>query len=166
MPTNQTTTVEPKAPETPEEVTMSASFEEIKAACLGADNDFICQQLEAKSTLDQARENWMLELAVRAEDSAKQLSDSAAQLTEVQNKLNELENATPVTTEPTSQVDLGVDPVNENKTDAPAADDYRTQWKELVNKYKKQGLDPAKATLKANREAPELRQAFVNEVNA
>jgi signal peptide peptidase SppA len=38
-----------------------ATYAELKAACIGADSDFICKQMDAAATLDTARSNWMAE---------------------------------------------------------------------------------------------------------
>jgi hypothetical protein len=38
-----------------------ATYDELKAGCLGADPAFLCGQLEAKATLPQAQSAWMAE---------------------------------------------------------------------------------------------------------
>ena len=59
---------------------VSASFEDIKTLCPGADSDFICAQLEKKATADQAQSAWMEEQNQRieaAEQRAKEAEEKA-----------------------------------------------------------------------------------------
>lgn len=44
---------------------MTATIQELRAACPGADNDFIVGQLEAGATVEKATANWLQELATR-----------------------------------------------------------------------------------------------------
>ena len=49
----------PKMSEPNKETPKAATLKEIKAACPGADEKFICAQLEAEATVDQASAAWM-----------------------------------------------------------------------------------------------------------
>lgn len=54
----------------------AATFQELKAELIGADASFLVAQLEASSTLDQARKAWMGELNARNQASAKAADDA------------------------------------------------------------------------------------------
>jgi len=58
--------------------TPAATFDELVAGLVGADNDFIVAQLRKKATMDQARADWMAEQNTRLEAAEKARDDAQA----------------------------------------------------------------------------------------
>jgi len=63
---------------TPPPVPQAAGYEDLKAACPGADSDFLCSQLDGKATLDQARTAWMQEQNRRIEAAEEETRQAQA----------------------------------------------------------------------------------------
>jgi len=64
----------PAAPAAP----IAATFAELKAGLVGADSEFICQQLEASATLPAAQSSWMAEQARRLEGARAEATEAKA----------------------------------------------------------------------------------------
>ena len=58
--------------------TPAATFDELVAGLVGADNDFIVVQLKKKATMDQARADWMAEQNKRLEAVQRERDDAKA----------------------------------------------------------------------------------------
>lgn len=56
----------------------SATLEQLEANCPGADNDFLMKQLRGKVTVDQAKNNWLVEMNRRLAATQKELADAKA----------------------------------------------------------------------------------------
>jgi signal peptide peptidase SppA len=123
---------------------MAASYEEIVAACKGADAAFICKQLAGKATVEQARNAWTDELSSR--------------LAATQAENEQLKARKP-----------GVEPLTTEKAKGAGADasgDAVAKWNDAVEAKVKLGKTRAQAVAAVARENPELREAYVAAYNA
>jgi len=125
-------------------VPQAASFDELKAGCIGSDAAFLCSQLEVKATLPAAQVAWMGE----------------------QNKRIELANNATVDAKATA-VKPGVESLGSGTT-APKAEVANpiAAWNESVQGFVKQGMNNAKATRAAAKANPELREQMVTAHNS
>lgn len=142
-PTPATPASAPATPAAP----VAASYAEIKAACTGADADFICSQLEQSATIDQARNAWMAE-------QSKRLTAKEA----------ELAQAKAAAAKPPAP---GVAPLGDagaKKSDD--AGDPLARWNELVDGYAKTTGDRGKAISMAVRKHPEAHRDYLVAFNA
>ena len=130
------------------------SFELLKAACVGADNDFLCDQMARQNTIDQAREDWMIEQQLRLEERDKELEASIIRERESHKQ----------TTVATTVASTGVDPL-EDTVVASAAMDATSEWNALLQKKKDRGIPPSRATSELNRTHKDLRRRMVEEAN-
>lgn len=116
----------------------AATFAEIKATCIGADDSFICTQLERKSTVAEASAAWMSE----------------------QNKRIELATAK-------AAHKPGVEPVTSNsvaRDDAPSEaseEAYCARVRELCAS----GMTHLKASIQAAKQMPEAHAAYLRSTN-
>lgn len=140
------------SPAPPAPASTPAAYSEIVAACPGADEKFICRQLEGKATVEQARSAWMTEQNTRIQAADARAAQAAA-----------------------AAKKPGVDLAGEGGQAAAGSGDYGTleaaelanRWNALVDEKKKIcGGDTARALGLANRADPELRQALVAAANA
>ena len=133
-----------------------ATYEEITAACHGADAEFICDQLKNKSTVDQSREDWMAAQQLKIEEQQAELEDAKAREEEAKQVAKQA--AKPKT---------GVEALEEQQLSSSGveAQDYFAEWQGLVQKRVDQGATLQKATLSAAHENPQLRAQMVEEVN-
>lgn len=133
-----------------------ATYEEITAACHGADAEFICDQLKNKSTVGQARDDWMAAQQLKIEEQQAELEDAKAR--EEEAKQSAKQAAKPKT---------GVEALEEQQLSSSGveAQDYFAEWQGLVQKKVDQGATLQKATLSAAHENPQLRAQMVEEVN-
>lgn len=77
--TNTVQASPPPLPAGPLELGRSeASFEELVAACPGADNDFLVSQLKSKATVEQAQAAWMEEQNARLAAKQKEVEEAQA----------------------------------------------------------------------------------------
>ena len=133
-------------------MTQPATYEELTAACHGADAEFLCDQLSNKATVEQARDDWMASQQLKIEEQQNELK--AAKDREEEAK----QAAKPKT---------GVDPLEEQQLSVAGAvsEDSCSEWKSLVRKKMDQGATLQRATLSAAHENPELRVRMIEEVN-
>ena len=133
-------------------MTQPATYEELTAACHGADAEFLCAQLSNKATVEQARDDWMASQQLKIEEQQNELK--AAKDREEEAK----QAAKPKT---------GVDPLEEQQLSVAGAvsEDSCSEWKSLVRKKMDQGSTLQRATLSAAHENPELRVRMIEEVN-
>jgi signal peptide peptidase SppA len=130
----------------------AASYDEIVAACKGASSDFVCDQLKAKATIEQARSAWTEEL-VRRNDAQTQ------RIAALEKDKDEAVRAAKV-------VKPGVAPLGVATAKAiEDAGDPIAEWHEKLEAKVKRGLTRARASSQLAREEPELRQAFVEAWN-
>ncbi|MBL4700447.1 MAG: S49 family peptidase [Phycisphaeraceae bacterium] len=124
----------------------AASFGEIKSACIGADSQFICDQLEAKATVDQAKNNWM-----KQQNDRLQKSEAGKQ--------NAEEKLSAQTNKP------GCDPLGDDATPGSkqGGGDARERWNAAIDEKVKAntGMERHLAAQAVAREEPALRQALV-----
>lgn len=131
----------PAAPVAP----VAASYEQIVATCAGADEKFICKQLAAKATQEQARDAWMVEMKSRL-DAAEAKAAEAAK----------------VPAKP------GVEPLATavKLTAATAAvDDPCAAWNEAVAAKVKSGLPRSRAVSTVAKENPDLHRDYLAAYN-
>jgi hypothetical protein len=127
-----------------------ATFEELKAGCVGADAAFICSQLEAKATLKQATAAWMSEQQKRIEAANKATEEAKAA------SVKAAEDAKAAAAKPGVKAittSNGNDPVTEG---SPIV-----QWNEAVAGKVKAGLPRDKAIAAVARENPDLHDAYL-----
>ena len=124
--------------------TTAATYEQLKAALPTADASFICDQLDAKATVDQARGAFMAECDKRvaiAEAKAKEL-------------------------EAKPQPAPGVDPLSAGGSGTITSDgDAVALWHEAVAAEVAQGKTKAKAISSTAKKNPDLHTAYVRAVN-
>lgn len=120
-------------------VSQPASFGDIKQSCTGADNDFICSQLEAGVTVAQAQQNWMAE----------------------QNRRIQAANAK-------SEKPGIEEPLRNNDGSQHAGGSATDQWNAAIDAkiQSNPSMTRSQATSMVAKENPELREAFVAESNA
>jgi len=142
VPTQDTPT--PAAPTAP----TAATFTELKAECVGADADFLVQQLETNATVPQARRAWMETQQARIEARDKKLADKA-------------------TAAPTPAP--GGKPVgdaNAGQPPAQASGDAITRWNAAVQENMAKGMDKPKAVRSLVTGSPELYDEYIEQYNA
>lgn len=124
---------------------IAASYEEIKAECEGADSTFICGQLEAKATVEQARRAYMAELKTRT--------------TAAEKRAEKAEDRKP--DKP------GVDALGTGKGggESEIEGDAVAQWDEAINAKMTAGKSKVRAVSELAKENPDLHQAMLAEYN-
>ena len=133
-------TVEATASPKPREP-VAATYEELKGACPGADAEFLCSQLEANATADQAVKAWMIAQQKRVDEANKRANRAAAAST-------------------VDGVGTAMDG-NGQSGGGSAAE----QWREALAAKVQGGVDKVKAVRLLAKEQPELHQAYVDEAN-
>ncbi|MCP4571483.1 MAG: S49 family peptidase [bacterium] len=131
-------TTEPPAPQ-------AATYDQIKSACSGADAAFICSQLDAKATTDQATKAWMAEQNQRIEASKAETEQVKA-----------------------AAAKPGVDALG-NGSGTPSnesAGDPIAQFNEAVAAKVKAGTSKARAISAVVKADPDLHAAYVAASNA
>lgn len=141
----QTATQETQTPK-------AATIAELKAACPGADADFLMGRLEAGATVGQAQAAWIAELSKRnqaAEAKAAEAEQKAA-AAEAKAKLS------------------GVDTLGNagSKTEASEGGDVVARWEAAVEAKMATIKDRRKAMAAVVHEDPDLHQAYVAAANA
>lgn len=139
-------TVAQTAPSAP----AAATIAEMKAGCPGASADFLCRQLEANATLDQAKSAWLAEQNAKLAATEKELQAAKAEL---------------AAKKPAPGVEALGDGSGRKQRETAA--DPIAEWNEKVEatmSARKCGRQAAQGIV-GNRE-PELRKAFVEAYNA
>lgn len=134
----------------------AATYAELKAACVGADSDFLCKQLEAAATTEAAQRAWMGEQQQRL-DAAKQ--EAAKVKAEAEKVAVDAE---------TAKRKPGVPPLGDGKPlESSASDeDPATAWREKVQAKMRRGMNQAAAMSAVETEHPGLRQQWLSSHNA
>jgi ClpP class serine protease len=129
-----------------------ATFAEIKAACVGADSDFICDQLEAGATKEAAVSAWMAEQQKRliAAEEAKAEAEEAKAEAEKRTKTGK----------------PGVDMLGHGCACASDGGDPIKTFRAAVEEKKRLGLTHTQATRAVVLEQPELHKAYIEAHNA
>lgn len=160
------------------------TVKQIKAKFPHANTDFIVKAMEEEMTLEEATSE-MIE-ALRAENEELKARLTAME-EEYDAKAKAMEDDKPAATEdeepeameeeePEAAEDEEEKPVAKAKAKSgvrpvakvgsgPRVTSARSQWSDLVAKYKGQGLDNVRALQRANRENPALRERMLEEVN-
>lgn len=128
----------------------AATIQELKAACVGSDADFIVSQLETSATVAQAQQAWAVEQQRRLEAAEKAAAEAQAKAAEAEAKANA----------------PGVDALGAGETKADEAADPVAAWNEAVAAKVAAGLPQAKAVAAVVHENPELHQAYLEAANA
>jgi len=131
-------------PPTPPPLPAAADYDELVAACPGADEKFVCSQLAAKATVAQATSAWM-----------------KAQNDRLQAQRADLEKARAAAAAP------GVDPLGSKQAagDDDEAGDPVAQFNELVAKKIAAGMPRRKAVFAVAKANKHLHQAFLAATN-
>jgi len=123
-----------------------ATLQELRSALVGADSDFLLEQLSENATLQDAQEAWICEqndrLAV-AQKAVKEAEEKAA-----------------------AAASEGVEPIGEQAAKDRGRDgSARDEWNERIEKKVAGGMDRPRAVMAVNRENPGLREAMLAQVN-
>lgn len=129
-----------------------ATYAELKAACAGADADFICKQLDAKATVQHATQCWMAEQNARIEAANKKAAEAEDKVKAAAEKPGVKALGTAGNTATTSSCAVDGDP--------------KSEWDEKVAAEVKRGKPQHEATKMVARKFPDLRAAYVAAHNA
>lgn len=138
-----------------QETPKAATFHEIKAACRGADEKFICAQLENGATAEQARDAWTDELNARlkASEEAKAEAEKNAADAKAEAEKKPAQAS-------------GVDPLGSGKAKADAGGaDATERWNSAVSEKVKAGMARKDAIRAVAVEDPDLHAEYLDEVN-
>jgi len=129
----------------------SATLDDLKLFCPGADNDFFVAQLERKVTVDQARSNWAEEQNRRNEALRQEVAKNRAELEK-------------------RVVATGIDPLGVKKAaegaDSEPAGDAVAEFSALVTeKMKLLGIPRQRAVVAAAKARPDLHKAYLLATN-
>ena len=134
------------APVLPAVQPVAASFADLKAACPGADSEFLCEQLAAQATVDQARNAWMKTQADRLAAQQKQLDELKTQTAAAAKR-------------------PGVEPVGGNHQSAAASGDPIAAFNEAVAEKMKAGTPKRQAVREAIVEDAGRYEAYLEAYN-
>jgi len=155
---NETTLATVAAPQAPR----AATLKELRAACPGADSDFIVAAADKELTVAQAQSEWMAEQNRRI-----QTLQAAAKKTKAEDPADdeddeEEEPAAKKKAKKATTAKVGVEPLKSSggKSIDSFADPI-AEWDEAVQANVKRGMTKQRAVMQANRDHPELREAMV-----
>lgn len=129
----------------------AATLQELRAACPGADNDFLVAQLEHGATVAQAQQAWMQAMQQRLQTQAEELAKL---------KQQQAEQPAPAASKP------GVPPLASGTPAAESTSDPIAAWEDAVAAQMKLGKTKAAAIQSLVRSSPELHQAYLAAYNA
>ena len=132
---------EPKAP-------AAATYAELKAACVGADAEFICAQMESAATVENAVKAWMGELTKRADAANTAATEAKAEAEKVKAQKS------------------GVEPLGSGSSPSTPPSDPVAEWRDAIKEKVAEGLSKGKAVAAVVRENPDLHAAYIEAVNA
>jgi ATP-dependent Clp endopeptidase proteolytic subunit ClpP len=130
-----------------------ATLKELRPLCPGADEKFLCAQLDAEATPEQAGKAWTAEQGRRLEAANQKAAAAEAKLAEAEKKATAGKS--------------GVEPLG-NGSKGPAgetAGDAIEAWDRLIAGYVAGGTKRPKAIARAAREHPEAHAAYVAAYN-
>jgi len=119
-----------------------ATIDQLRAACQGADPEFLLGQLDARATIEQARDAWF---------------------TRREKQLREREEALEAKAKKPGNDPLGGH--GGGKGGRAGTGEARVEWDRLVAEKKQAGVAAARAVSLVNRENPGLRARMIREVN-
>ncbi len=127
----------------------AASFEDLKAACPGADAGFLVGQLERKATVEEARLAFIQALSQRAQaaEAAAKAKDEELRSKAVRHGVEPLGNGNP-------------------KAGDDAAGDAEAAWHAAVDAKMARGMKRDRAIRVVVHDEPELHRAYLEAVNA
>lgn len=132
---------EPKTP-------APATYAELKAACVGADAEFICAQMESAATVENAVKAWMGELTKRADAANTAATEAKAEAEKVKAQKS------------------GVEPLGSGSSPSTPPSDPVAEWRDAIKEKVAEGLSKGKAVAAVVRENPDLHAAYIEAVNA
>jgi len=129
-----------------------ATLKELRSTLVGADSEFIVEQLDNESTLQQATEAWLLDQQIRLEAALGLVDKYKAEAEEAKAELATLKAG-------------GLDPVGDSVTPERADTTSATdEWhRKIKDAMCRPGVDRMKATAIVNRENPGLRESMLSE---
>lgn len=131
-----------------------ATIQELKAACAGADADWLMAQLEANATIGQAQGAWIAEQHRRIDASEKARAEAEAKRIEAEEKAARAAQSP------------GVEPVSDSADATAGPSDPIGDWNAEIAKKTAMGMDRKRATLAVGRENPRLHEAYIAAYNA
>lgn len=132
---------EPKTPAT-------ATYAELKAACVGADPAFLCAQMESAATVENAVKAWMGELTQRADAATAAAAESKAEADKAKSQKS------------------GVEPLGSGSSASGSTSDPVAEWHTAIDAKMAAGLTKTKAAAAVVRQQPDLHAAYIEAVNA
>ncbi|MEO1526728.1 MAG: S49 family peptidase [Planctomycetota bacterium] len=130
---------------------MSATSKEIKAACPGIDAETVLSYLESEKSLDQCKDAWMQELALKAETATEAAEKAEADKAEAVKRAEEAASAP------------GVDPLVDEGGTTTTENSANDAFWAAVKEHEANGKNRIEALAAVNRRNPELRKAMVAE---
>jgi len=128
-----------------------ATIQELRAACPGADAEWLLAQVEVGATLAQAQTRW-------SGEQVKRIEAQVAELEQSQKELAEAKTRTPLGVKPVAELADG------GSTAAP--EDPIAAWNAALEKELATGTSRHQAVININRRDPALREAYVEAYNA
>lgn len=146
---SDTQTAEPVA-------TTPATLGEIKAACPGADADFVIAQLEVNATVAAAQKAFIAKQQSDVEAAKKEAAEAAEAKAKAEQEAAEAKQQA-------AEKIPGNDPVSGTGDEPETAPNgnAREEWLDKVNALVDQGIDRQQATFTVNRKYPELREQML-----
>ena len=148
-----------------------ATARAIKQALPRAKSDFVVRCMEKEMTLDEVKDEYMQEVeqeAVAMEDEKSMLMEAKAalesELEEMKAKLAAMEEAAAQDKTPSARYAAGVKAVA-NRQGAATSVSAKSAWQSAVKAKMTAGMNRERAILTVDREEPELRAAFLAEIN-
>jgi ATP-dependent protease ClpP protease subunit len=133
-----------------------ADFHGIKAACVGADDTFICKQLERKATAEDAAKEWTAELANRLETKQEEVDAANAKAEKAEAKAKET---------PPDKPGVPALGTGKKKDDEDTQGDPGAAFMLKAEQKVASGKGRAAAISAVKKENPELHQAWIDSVN-
>ena len=130
----------------------AATYQEIVAACPGADPAFICDQLKAGASVEQSVKDFITHQQLQIEQAKKEAAEAKAKAT--------AEAAVAVKRE------SGVAPLPAVVSKSADVSDPRTEWDAAVAAKIQRGMTRQRAVAAVARENPALREELVAAANA
>jgi ATP-dependent protease ClpP protease subunit/uncharacterized coiled-coil protein SlyX len=153
-----------KEPQMSQTVTrVAATAKAIKAALPKAKSDFVVKCMEKEMTIEEVKEEYL-------EETEEEMATLRAQLDEMQAKFKAMEEkemakkAKAAEDDKKPEAKSGVQPVAQVTTATRGS--ARAAWMGAVQAKMQSGLPREKAMASVDRETPELRQAYLDEINS
>ena len=125
----------------------AATYQEIVAACPGADPAFICEQLKAGASVEQSVKDFIAAQQLEIEAARKEAADAKA------------------TAAKSAKADAGVAPLSSVASKAAAGGDSREEWEAAVNQRIAAGMTRPRAVSAVARACPQLRAEMLAAAN-